>query len=73
MFENFPEIMCVSDVAKALQLSRSQVYDLTRRRGQLRHEVPLPVLKINTNVRFRKSDVIQWLEQLAAQGKRGFQ
>jgi predicted DNA-binding transcriptional regulator AlpA len=69
LFDEFPEILTVIDVAKALQLSRSQVYDLTRCRGQVRHEIPLPVLKIGTNLRFRKSDIIGWLERLAAQDR----
>ena len=70
MFAEFPEVMTVSDLSKALQLSRSQIYDLTRTRGQVRHEVPLPVLRIATNLRFRKSDVIQWLSDLAEVAKR---
>jgi predicted DNA-binding transcriptional regulator AlpA len=70
LFEQYPEILRVDDVAKMLQLSRSQIYDLTRRRGQIRQEVPLPVLRISTNLRFRKSDVIAWLGDLAEAGKK---
>jgi len=65
LFDELPEILTVNDLAKALQLSRSQVYDLTRTRGQVRNEVPLPVLRINSNLRFRKSDVEAWLDALA--------
>ena len=65
MFDEFPEVMTVNDLAKALQLSRSQIYDLTRTRGQVRNEIPLPVLRINSNLRFRKSDVELWLDALA--------
>lgn len=73
MFEEYPEILTVNDLAKALQLSRSQIYDLTRRRGQIRHEVPLPVLKIGTNLRFKRQDVVSWLDEIAAAGKRSLQ
>jgi len=69
LFDELPEILTVNDLAKALQLSRSQVYDLTRTRGQVRNEVPLPVLRINSNLRFRKLDIATWLEKLSKQGR----
>jgi predicted DNA-binding transcriptional regulator AlpA len=69
LFDEFPEILTVNDLAKALQLSRSQIYDLTRHRGQVRQEHPLPLLRIATNLRFRKRDVIEWLDNLSQQGK----
>ena len=68
MFDELPEILTVKDLAKALQLSRSQVYDLTRKRGQLRNELPLPVIRINGNVRFLRSDIAAWLDKLSKQG-----
>jgi predicted DNA-binding transcriptional regulator AlpA len=70
LFEQYPEILTVNDLAKALQLSRSQIYDLTRQRGQVRQEHPLPILRIATNLRFRKRDVIEWLDTLSKQGLR---
>jgi predicted DNA-binding transcriptional regulator AlpA len=73
LFEQYPEILTVNDLGKMLQLSRSQCYDLTRNRGQVRHEHPIPVLRIATNLRFRKSDVITWLDKLSQQGKRVLQ
>jgi len=63
------EILTIQELASLLKMSRSQVYDLTRRRAQLRNEIPLPVLRINSNLRFRKSDVDAWLERLADQGR----
>jgi hypothetical protein len=32
-------------------------------------EHPIPVLKINGNVRFRKSDIEAWIERLAVNGR----
>lgn len=49
-----------------LKMSRSKVYDLTARRtrkGDLRQH-PLPVLRIDGSLRFRKADVEGWIEQL---------
>jgi predicted DNA-binding transcriptional regulator AlpA len=70
VFEEYPEILTVNDLAKALQLSRSQIYDLTRNRGQVRQEHPLSILRIATNLRFRKRDICEWLDKLSQQAKR---
>jgi len=61
------EILTVDELAAMLKMSTGQVYEMTRdrtRSGAMRDN-PLPVLKINGNVRFRKSDVEAWLEKLA--------
>jgi predicted DNA-binding transcriptional regulator AlpA len=61
------EIMKVDEVAAWLKMSKSQVYELTNERtrsGDIR-EHPLPVLRIGSSVRFRKSDVEAWIEKLA--------
>jgi len=50
------EILTVDDLAAMLKMSRGQIYEMTRARtrtGSMR-EHPLPVLRINGNVRFRK-------------------
>jgi len=61
------EIFTVADLAAMLKMSKSQVYEMTRARtrsGSMR-ENPLPVLRINSNIRFRKSDIEEWIEKLA--------
>jgi predicted DNA-binding transcriptional regulator AlpA len=64
------EIWTVDDVAHHLKLSRRQVWELTRRRGQLRSEHPIPVVRIHRKaLRFRKSDVLLWLSTLAREGR----
>jgi predicted DNA-binding transcriptional regulator AlpA len=63
-------IWTVEDVAGFLKMKPSAVYSLTRNRGQVRSDVPLPVLKIhNKALRFRKSDVLGWIDAIAAQGR----
>lgn len=65
------EILTVDDVAGWLKVSKSQVYELTKARtrsGDPRKH-PLPVLRVGSSVRFRKSDVEAWVEKLVAQGK----
>ena len=62
-------IWTVEDVAGFLKMKPSAVYSLTRNRGQVRSDIPLPVLKIHSKaLRFRKSDVLGWVDAIAAQG-----
>jgi predicted DNA-binding transcriptional regulator AlpA len=63
------EILTVSDVAKLLKFSKGQVYDLTRSRARVRQTLPIPTLRINGNLRFRRSDIEQWLNRLAEAGR----
>lgn len=61
------EILTVKELAATLKISKSQVYELTNERprtGDLR-ENPIPVLRLGTTVRFRRSDVDSWLAGLA--------
>ena len=57
----------IEDVATFLRMSVSGVRELCRTRSQARMTTPLPVLKIhNKCVRFKRSDVIQWVNGLGA-------
>jgi hypothetical protein len=62
-----PEILTVKQVANWLQFTVRQVYELTRRRGQGLDHPPIPVLRINGNLRFRRADVAVWLDGLAVE------
>lgn len=62
------EILTVAEVAALLKMSKRQVYEMTKTRtrtGAMRDN-PIPLVKINGNVRFRKSDVEDWIEKLVA-------
>jgi predicted DNA-binding transcriptional regulator AlpA len=60
------EIWTVDDVASYLKMTPNAVYDLTRRRGQERSAVPLPVVRIHSKaLRFKKSAVIAWFDSLS--------
>jgi predicted DNA-binding transcriptional regulator AlpA len=64
------QIWTVTEVASYLKMSPRQVRELTRRRAQERSECPLPCFKIHSKcLRFRKSDVQQWLEALAQKAR----
>jgi excisionase family DNA binding protein len=60
------EILTVTELAALLKMSKAQVYELTKERtrsGVMRNN-PIPFLKINGNVRFRKVDIDGWLGNL---------
>jgi len=62
---NENEIWDINDVATYLKMPVSGVRELCRTRSQQRMEVPLPVLRIHSKaIRFRKSEVIQWVNSL---------
>ena len=64
------DIWTVADAARYLKMSHKQVLELTRRRSQERSEYPLPCFKIHSKcLRFRKSDVQQWLEALSRKAR----
>lgn len=60
-----PEILTVSELASLLKMTESQVYTMTRKRGRSRMPTPIPCLHLNGNLRFRLSDVLQWLDKVA--------
>ena len=60
------EILTVQEVAALLKMSKRQVYTMceTRTRTGSMKNHPLHVLKINGNLRFRRCDIEQWLEEV---------
>jgi len=65
------EILTVAELAAMLKMSKRQIYEMTNRRARIgsMKDHPLPVLKINGNLRFRKSDVEAWIEKLVVRGR----
>jgi predicted DNA-binding transcriptional regulator AlpA len=64
---NYNEILTPAEVADLLKFDRQQVYELCRTRSRSRQKHPIPKLKINGNLRFRRRDVYAWLDTLAAE------
>jgi hypothetical protein len=44
------EILNVEDLATWLKVSKRSIYEMTRERGQQRHEIPLPILRLPVDV-----------------------
>ena len=59
------EILTAIQVAKMLQLSKRQVYNLCRERVRVQQDFPLPRIVINSSVRFVKQDVEAWVAKLS--------
>jgi predicted DNA-binding transcriptional regulator AlpA len=67
ILEKQMELLTVEEVATMLKMSKGQIYEMTKARtrtGSMK-ENPIPVLKINGNVHFRKMDVDAWLDREA--------
>jgi hypothetical protein len=64
------EIWTPEDCARFLKVTPTALYSLTRNRGQVRSNVPIPCFKLhNKALRFIRADVESWVSQLAAQGR----
>jgi len=60
------EILTIDELAATLKMSKRQIYTMCEartRNGSMKAH-PLPVLKINGNLRFRKTDVDSWIAGL---------
>jgi predicted DNA-binding transcriptional regulator AlpA len=61
-----PEILTVAEAAAFLRMSVRQIYEMSRRRGK-NLELPLPLLRVNGNLRFKRSSLENWVNELEAQ------
>jgi excisionase family DNA binding protein len=61
------EILTPKDVAKILHVTP----DWVREKCRARASNPLPVLRLGKYIRFRRTDVLAWLDSTAAPKKRG--
>lgn len=60
------EILTIDELATLLKMTRRQIYTMTETRtssGAMKTN-PLPVLKINGNLRFRRAAIDGWLLKL---------
>lgn len=64
------EILTMDEAAAILKMTPKQVFELTRRRSQERMEHPFPVFAIHRKaLRVRKSDLMDWIDKMATQGR----
>ena len=58
------EILTVDELASLLKMTRRQIYTMTESRTRAKQEHPLPIMRVNGNLRFSKAAVEAWLAQL---------
>ena len=56
------EFLTVADLALLLKCKQSSIYNLTRTRGRVRYDNPIPVLRLPCGLRFKRSSVLAWLD-----------
>jgi hypothetical protein len=62
--------MDAEDVAAMLKTSVRAVFEMTRNRSRVRARHPLPAIRIHKKMlRFRRSDVERWLNDLTSTAK----
>ena len=63
------EYMTLGDVSALLQMDRTAIRQMTEARSQTSTVNPLPFIRIGKNLRFKRSDIVAWLER--KQGESG--
>jgi predicted DNA-binding transcriptional regulator AlpA len=63
------EYMTLGDVSALLQMDRTAIRQMTEARAQASTVNPLPFIRIGKNLRFKRSDIVAWLER--KQGESG--
>jgi predicted DNA-binding transcriptional regulator AlpA len=60
------DLLTLSELAARLKVSKSYIYNQTKRSTRRKSAHPLPSIKMNRYLRFRWSDVCKWLESQRA-------
>lgn len=63
------ELMTVNELAAFLKMSKRSIYELTRKRVRDTQDNPMPLMRINGNLRVRRQDIEIWLESLVEKTK----
>jgi excisionase family DNA binding protein len=58
------EILTVNELASLLKMTRRQIYEMTSARTRAKSDHPIPVLRVNGNLRFSRTSVEAWLKEL---------
>lgn len=64
------DILTVNEVAQILKCRPASVYNMTRKRGIARYAHPLPVLRLPLGLRFRRSSIMRWIEEVEERPQR---
>ena len=59
---NSEEILTIAELAKMLKVDPAKVYEMTRKRFGRRKGFVLPKFRVGRELRFRRRDVDEWIE-----------
>lgn len=63
-------ILTIEQAAEILQMTPRQVYELCRRRTQVRSDFPFPAFSLHAKAkRVMKSDLMAWVHKMATRGR----
>ncbi|MFL6437720.1 MAG: helix-turn-helix domain-containing protein [Terriglobales bacterium] len=65
------DILTVAQAAHFLCMTRRQVWEMTRARGQAKMPLPIPHFRVNGNIRFRRDSLEQWARDLETYQRTG--
>ncbi|HUO59329.1 MAG TPA: helix-turn-helix domain-containing protein, partial [Candidatus Acidoferrales bacterium] len=57
------EILTVDELAALLKATKTQVYEIARKRYERRHGFALRKFYVGNELRFRLSDIEEWIEK----------
>jgi excisionase family DNA binding protein len=57
-------LLTVKEAAEYLKMTSTQIYSMSKARGRARMEKPIPIMRVNGNLRFSKESLEAWLEEL---------
>lgn len=58
----------MTEAAKLLGLTKSQLYEACRSRSRMRSRIPIPRVRIGRKTLFRPSSLNEWVKQLEQSG-----
>jgi hypothetical protein len=58
------DILTVEQAGHFLGMTKRQVWEMTRARGRARMAMPVPLLRVNGNIRFKRSSLETWVNNL---------
>jgi excisionase family DNA binding protein len=61
-----PLVLSLEQAASLLGLGGNQLYQLTRKRSQVRQSKPIPFLKLGRRLVFRRESLERWIAELEA-------
>jgi predicted DNA-binding transcriptional regulator AlpA len=59
------EILNAQQVADMMLMSRRQIFELCRDRVRSQQQFPIPCIRVNSNLRFVRSEVELWITKLS--------